>query len=102
MTLCRGCGLKSILNFEGGNLKTLISILTSRFQIVWFSSFKGILRYIIGCILGMGCTLGQGIAGTSTLSLGLFLDLFALMLGAYIGIRMQKRFMTDHEAPRAD
>ncbi|MDG2395052.1 YeeE/YedE thiosulfate transporter family protein [Candidatus Thioglobus sp.] len=76
---------------------------------MWFSSFKEMLRYVIGGImvgiggiLGMGCTLGQGIAGTSTLSLGSFLHLFALMLGVYIGIRMQKRFMTDHEVPRAD
>jgi len=56
----------------------------------------------IGGILGMGCTLGQGVAGTSTLSLGSFLDLFSLMLGAYIGIRMQKQFMNDHEVPKAD
>lgn len=100
-------GLVAFLGVGTGSV--LISILTSRFQIVWFSSFKEMLRYVIGGImvgiggiLGMGCTLGQGIAGTSTLSLGSFLDLFALMLGAYIGIRMQKRFMTDHEVPRAD
>lgn len=100
-------GLVAFLGVGTGSV--LISILTSRFKIVWFSSFKEMLRYVIGGImvgiggiLGMGCTLGQGIAGTSTLSLGSFLDLFALMIGAYIGIRMQKRFMTDHEVPRAD
>lgn len=100
-------GLVAFLGVGAGSV--LISILTSRFHIVWFSSFKELLRYAIGGalvgiggILGMGCTLGQGIAGTSTLSLGSFLDLFALMLGAYIGIRMQKNFMLDHEVPRAD
>lgn len=100
-------GLVAFLGVGAGSV--LISVLTSRFQIVWFSSFKELLRYVIGGImvgiggiLGMGCTLGQGIAGTSTLSLGSFVDLFALMVGAYFGIRMQKRFMLDHEVPRAD
>jgi len=100
-------GLVAFLGVGTGSV--LISILTSRFQIVWFSSFKELLRYVIGGImvgiggiLGMGCTLGQGIAGTSTLSLGSFVDLFALMVGAYFGIRMQKRFMLDHVVPRAD
>jgi len=50
----------------------------------------------------MGCTLGQGIAGTSTLSLGSFIDLIALMVSAYIGIRMQKQFMSEHHVPSAD
>lgn len=92
-----------------GTGSVLISIVTRRFKIVWFDSIGEALRYAvggvmvgIGGILGMGCTLGQGVAGTSTLSLGSFLDLFSLMLGAYIGIRMQKQFMNDHEVPKAD
>ncbi len=100
-------GLVAFLGVGTGSV--LISIVTRRFKIVWFNSIGEALRYAvggvmvgIGGILGMGCTLGQGIAGTSTLSLGSFVDLFALMLGAYIGIRMQKQFMNDHEVPRAD
>ncbi len=79
-------GLVAFLGVGTGSV--LISILTKRFKIVWFDSIGETLRYAvggvmvgIGGILGMGCTLGQGIAGTSTLSLGSFLDLFALMLG---------------------
>ncbi|HIM95544.1 MAG TPA: YeeE/YedE family protein [Gammaproteobacteria bacterium] len=100
-------GLVAFLGVGTGSV--LISVLTRRFKIVWFNSISEALRYAvggvmvgIGGILGMGCTLGQGIAGTSTLSLGSFLDLFALMLGAYIGIRMQNKFMSDHEVPSAD
>jgi len=92
-----------------GTGSEIISVLTRRFKIVWFNSIGELLRYAvggvmvgIGGILGMGCTLGQGVAGTSTLSLGSFVDLFALMLGAYVGIRMQKQFMNDHEVPKAD
>jgi hypothetical protein len=100
-------GLVAFLGVGTGSV--LISVLTRRFKIIWFNSIGEALRYAvggvmvgIGGILGMGCTLGQGIAGTSTLSLGSFLDLFSLMLGAYIGIRMQKKFMSDHEIPSAD
>jgi len=100
-------GLVAFIGVGVGSV--LISLLTRRFKIVWFNSIGEAIRYAvggvmvgIGGILGMGCTLGQGIAGTSTLSLGSFVDLFALMLGAYIGIRMQKQFMSDHEVPKAD
>ena len=78
------------------------------YYVVWFGSINEAIRYaargvLVGIegILGMGCTLGQGIAGSSTLSLGSFIDLFALILGTYIGIRMQKQFMHDHEIPKA-
>lgn len=100
-------GLVAFLGVGTGSV--LISLLTRRFKIVWFDSIGEALRYAvggvmvgIGGILGMGCTLGQGIAGTSTLALGSFMDLLALMIGAYIGIRLQKKFMHDHEVPRAD
>ena len=100
-------GLVAFLGVGAGSV--IISILTRRFQIVWFNSIGEAVRYAvggvmvgIGGILGMGCTLGQGIAGTSTLSLGSFVDLISLMLGAYLGIRMQKKFMIDHQVPKAD
>lgn len=100
-------GLVAFIGVGVGSV--LISILTRRFKIVWFNSIGEVIRYAvggamvgIGGILGMGCTLGQGIAGTSTLSLGSFVDLFALIFGAYIGIRMQKQFIQDHEVPKAD
>jgi uncharacterized membrane protein YedE/YeeE len=100
-------GLVAFIGVGVGSV--LISIVSNRFQLVWFSSIKEFVRYVvggmmvgIGGILGMGCTLGQGVAGTSTLSLGSFVDLFALMIGAYFGIRMQKNFMLDHKVPNAD
>ena len=76
-------------------------------------SFQGIdvstsPRYFIGGILvgtggilGMGCTLGQGLAGTSTLALGSFIDLVSLIIGAYFGIKLQRNFMSDHIVPSA-
>mgnify|MGYP001563129387 FL=1 len=100
-------GLVAFLGVGVGSI--LVSVLTRRFHLVWFSSVRELLRYAIGGtmvgiggILGMGCTLGQGVAGVSTLSLGSFVDLFALLLGAYVGIRIQKNFMLDHQVPKAD
>mgnify|MGYP001813271928 CR=1 FL=1 len=56
----------------------------------------------IGGILGMGCTLGQGLAGASTLSPGSFFDLAALIFGAWLGIKLQRTFMSDHAVPTCD
>jgi len=61
--------------------------------------FVGGLLVGTGGILGMGCTLGQGLAGTSTLALGSFVDLIALIVGAYVGIKLQPSFMDDHDVP---
>jgi len=100
-------GLVAFLGVGAGAL--LYSIITRKFQLEWFSSFGEAIRYAIGGILvgiggilGMGCTLGQGIAGTSTLALGSFFDLGALILGAWIGIKLQQNFMSDHMVPEND
>jgi len=39
-----------------------------------------------GEISGMGCTLGQWLAATATLTLGYFIDLISLVFAAYVGI----------------
>jgi len=37
----------------------------------------------------MGCTVGQGLSGVSTLSLGSFIALAAIMAGAVLALRWQ-------------
>lgn len=100
-------GLVAFLGVGAGSL--LYNLISRSFQIQWFNSLGEGVRYLIGGImvgiggiLGMGCTLGQGIAGTSTLALGSFVDLSALLIGAWIGIRMQRHFMDDHQIPYCD
>lgn len=94
-------GMVAFLGVGAGSL--IWSAVARDFKFHWFNSPLEAIRYFvggimvgIGGILGMGCTLGQGIAGTSTLALGSFVDLFALLIGAYIGIKLQKNFMDDH------
>lgn len=43
----------------------------------------------VGGIVALGCTIGQGITGVSTLSLGSFLALAAMVGGAWLGLRYQ-------------
>jgi hypothetical protein len=44
----------------------------------------------VGGILAMGCTIGQGITGVSTLALGSFIALAAMVAGALLGLRYQE------------
>jgi hypothetical protein len=41
----------------------------------------------VGGILALGCTIGQGITGMSTLALGSLLAWLAIMAGGVLGIR---------------
>ena len=100
-------GLVAFLGVGVGSL--LLSLLTGNFRVSWFHNTREVLRYLAGGImvgtggiLGLGCTLGQGIAGTSTLALGSFLNLLFILLGAVIGIKLQSGFMKDHQIPLSD
>ena len=43
----------------------------------------------IGGVLSMGCSIGQGITGSSTLALGSFLALVSIMLGCALALKVQ-------------
>jgi len=43
----------------------------------------------IGGVTAMGCTVGQGLSGVSTLALGSFLALAAILAGGVLGVRYQ-------------
>jgi uncharacterized membrane protein YedE/YeeE len=43
----------------------------------------------VGGIVAMGCSIGQGITGVSTLSLGSFIALAAIVAGSWLGLRYQ-------------
>lgn len=44
----------------------------------------------VGGIVAMGCTIGQGITGVSTLALGSFIALAAMVAGAWLGLLYQE------------
>jgi uncharacterized protein len=72
------------------------SILSRSFRIEWFSSFGDFAKHIIGGllmgvggVLAMGCTIGAGITGVSTMALGSFLALGSIILGSALTMKVQ-------------
>ncbi len=62
----------------------------------WFASFRDFVNHLAGGVLmgfggflAMGCTIGQGVTGTSTLALGSFLALAAMIAGGAVTMKVQ-------------
>jgi len=74
----------------------LYALITKSFRWEAFSSAQDMFYHIIGGTLmgfggvtAMGCTIGQGITGVSTLSLGSFLALASIVAGSAITMKIQ-------------
>lgn len=74
----------------------LWAVFTRRFRIEWFASFKDFLMHIVGAtfmgfggVLGMGCTIGQGVTGVSTLALGSIITLVSIILSSALTMKIQ-------------
>ncbi|WJW74951.1 YeeE/YedE family protein [Thiohalobacter sp. IOR34] len=74
----------------------LYAVLSRSFRIEWFSSLKDFANHVIGGllmgiggVLAMGCTVGQGITGASTLALGSFMAFGAIALGSALTMKIQ-------------
>lgn len=95
-------GNKLLLSFGvvsvGGVLcgSLLYSVFTRRFKIGWFTSLQDFVKHVaagilmgVGGVLSMGCTIGQGITGVSTLALGSILTLVTIIFGAALTMKIQ-------------
>lgn len=74
----------------------LWALLSRSLRFEWFVSFKDFVTHMVGAVLmgfggvlGLGCTIGQGITGVSTLAVGSFLALFAIVFGSAITMKIQ-------------
>ncbi len=74
----------------------IYSMLFRKFRIEWFSSWKDFIAHVIGGllmgtggVLAMGCTIGQGVSGASTLALGSFVALVSIIFGSALTMKMQ-------------
>ena len=74
----------------------LWSVVSKGFRVEWFSSVGDFVNHLIGAILmgfggvlAMGCTIGQGITGVSTLALGSFLTLISIIFGCALTMKIQ-------------
>lgn len=72
------------------------ALLTRSFRWEGFASIEDTASHLIGAalmgfggVVAMGCTVGQGISGVSTLALGSFITMIAIVLGAGATLRFQ-------------
>jgi len=87
-------GVTALLSVIIGSF--VYSILSKNFRIEWFLSRQDFIRHIIGAVLigiggvlAMGCTIGQGVTGISTLAIGSFITLIFIILGAAITMKIE-------------
>ena len=80
----------------------LYVILTGKFRLETFSDRGDMLRHIFGGIamgfggvLALGCTIGQGVTGMSTLALGSLLSLISIILGSALTMKIEYHRMDD-------
>ena len=87
-------GIMALAGVIAGSL--LWALISRSFRIEWFASFRDFVNHLIGAILmgfggvlAMGCTIGQGITGFSTLALGSILTFLAIVFGSAVTMKVQ-------------
>jgi len=103
-----GQGLMYLMTFTGSTISFgvaavfgvilgsfLYVILTGKFRLETFSNRNDMVRHMLGGIfmgfggvLALGCTVGQGITGMSTLALGSLLSLISIIFGSALTMKV--------------
>ncbi|MBZ8141262.1 transporter [Rubrivivax gelatinosus] len=75
-----------------------VALATRRFRWEGFAGSSDTANHLLGALLmgtggvtALGCTVGQGIAGLSTLSANSFIAVSAMVLGGFAGLALQQR-----------
>jgi uncharacterized membrane protein YedE/YeeE len=81
----------------------LYVILTGNFRLETFTDRGDMLRHVFGGIamgfggvLALGCTIGQGVTGLSTLALGSLLSLVSIIFGSALTMKIEYYRLDDH------
>ncbi len=87
-------GIVTLLGVIAGSF--LWSIISKGFRIEWFNSLGDFVAHFIGAILmgfggvlAMGCTIGQGITGVSTLAIGSIITFISIVYGSALTMKIQ-------------
>jgi uncharacterized protein len=87
-------GIASVLGMFAGSLAW--SLATRTFRLESFRDSEDLITHLaggalmgFGGVLALGCTIGQGISGLSTLALGSFLAFFSIVAGAALTMKWQ-------------
>jgi len=91
-------GVATVLGVVVGSF--LYTLLFRKVRIEWFISWNDLSMHVVGAILmglggvlAMGCTIGQGITGVSTLALGSILTIIAIIAGSAATMKYQYYLM---------
>ena len=78
----------------------LNAVMTGGLRLEWFRDGATVRTQLIGAVLmgvggslAMGCTVGQGVTGVSTLALGSFVTLASIIAGSVVTMRIQYRLL---------
>jgi uncharacterized membrane protein YedE/YeeE len=81
----------------------LYVILTGKFRLETFINREDMLRHVFGGIamgfggvLALGCTIGQGVTGMSTLALGSLISLVSIIFGSALTMKIEYYRLDDH------
>ncbi len=87
-------GIVSTLGVVAGSF--VVALATRTFRWEGFGGTEDTANHIVGALLmgvggvtAMGCTVGQGLSGVSTLAIGSFIALAAIIAGAVLALRYQ-------------
>ncbi|MDZ7754605.1 MAG: YeeE/YedE family protein [Gammaproteobacteria bacterium] len=76
------------------------------FRFEWFADWRDFAAHLaggllmgVGGVLGLGCTFGQAITGTSTLAVGSFVTFGGIVYGAALTMKIQYYAMLYEDAP---
>ena len=91
-------GLAAVIGVLVGSF--LYTLVFRKLRIEWFVDWNDFFRHVaggllmgIGGVLGLGCTIGQGITGLSTLALGSFLTLVSIIAASAATMKYQYYLM---------
>jgi len=72
------------------------SLMSNNLRIEWFANRYDFYRHLIGAVLigiggvlSLGCTIGQGVSGVSTLAIGSIITLLSIIFGASLMMKIE-------------
>jgi uncharacterized membrane protein YedE/YeeE len=87
-------GIAGVLGMAGGSAAVAVATRTFRWE--GFASTEDLVNHIVGGVLmgfggvtALGCTIGQGLTGISTLAIGSFIALAAIIAGCAAALKYQ-------------
>ena len=97
-------GVASLFGVIAGSF--LFAVVSRSFRIEWFVDWRDFVNHMVGAVLmgiggvlALGCTIGQGVTGVSTLAVGSFLAMGSIILGSALTMKVQYyRLVYEEEA----